>query len=503
MRRVKERATLWRWTRALGFDCLLLAGLSVSSIAAAQEIPPRTQTVPLHTPLGNYTGLDKWVQGQRYNFPYRGKTYSAVFIKKVPGKGQQPDLYLIDGIEEVVPRGPSAQGTPSSPSTPGAGSGENSSRGGSPAGTGLGAAVAGAVGTLAGYIAVPPSLVRELGDKQAALDDAIRAGQVQVDLYSRTLSSSVAGAEQAAQALRAAAAAATFSAPPMPVEQSSGGEFPDFTAAHGPLQQSLESSWVVLQNTRGASVAQAQVRNMGLHALGSAQQSLRTHDIESAAVSAKLAEAAAWTVRNGADLLIGLNPLASMARDATELITGKDLLTGESLSETDLWIRGVSLGAGLMTGGAASSVRQALSRVAPIIDSANGVRRLLDVTLDIKQHIRTNWGRADKFLKGMAPTGTDKEIRDLVFRAIREGDAYWDVAETNVAFFLRAGDKNWLQVAVNFETQKAVNVVVRGPTYGAVELVKVLKGPQKGLQRFFPLQIPVKQSPSGLSLGMP
>lgn len=487
---MRRTVSQFSWLDALHLALILLIGLTVSSVVAGQG------TVSI-IDYYKVEDLEKLVRGQTFTFKGPdGKYYSAVFDRKVPGSGSQLDLYLIDGVVEVSPPVPDAQGVPGTPRTEGD-TGTSQER--APWEGGVGAAVGGAVGAFAGHIAVPPSLRRELRERETALNDAIHAGQVQVDLYARSLSSSVAGAEQAAQTLRAAAAVTTFTLPTMPVERLVGGAFPDFSEAPWPLRRSLESSWVVLQNTFGASDAHRHVRNMGLHALGNAQQRLHAGDVESAAVAGKLAEAAAWTVLNGADLLIGLNPLAAMARDATELITGKDLLTGEALDATEMWLRAASLSAGLVTGGAANTVRQALSRVAPIIDSANGVRKLLDVTLEIGQHIRTRWSRVDEIL-GTMTNGTDDDVRQLAFRAIREGDAYWDAKEKNVAFFLKGGEQKWLQVILDFEKRKTVSVVPRGINFDLGQAIKTEEGLRK---RFLPLEIPTKQSPSGLTLNLP
>lgn len=438
--------------------------------------------------------LERLQPGQRVRFVgFDGKTYEAIFTgeRQLGGPGQ-PDRFGIISVEEV---GPSQAGSA------GAQQGNTStSRGGGASGatesgvsTGGGAAAAAAAATLAGYIAVPPSLRNELRERAGALQDAIRSRQAAIELYTATLSDTVAGARASVATLAAAARGTEFT---FPATVSQGiAAMPDFGGAPSQLRRSLEASFVSLTTLPVPTPAHAAVRATGIHAIAHAQQSIKLRELAQAEAAAKLAAAAASVLRTAGDLFIGLNPLTALARDATELITGRDLLTGATLSSGELWMRGLSLGVGLVTTGVGSSVGQALSRIAPVIDSASEGRKLLDYTMEIGQHIRARWWRAGKVMGGVSEA-SDKTIRDIAFEAITKGDAYWDIKERTTAFFIRH-EQSWLQVALDVKQGKAVTVVNRKIDYDFSNVIKTDEGLAR---RFIPLDevsLPSSTSPSG------
>lgn len=402
-----------------------------------------------------------------------GQLIEAIFVKPMPVVPGEPQRFEVTGVKYLGPAGPSSAGpaTGGDGGNPASGAPSNSAPNvGSSEGSGAGAAAMGAAVTIAGYIAVPPALRAELKERAGALQEAIRKGQVALELQSTAATQAVAGADSALAQLKARSRSVDFTLPAGP-QIGPVNQLPNLQGAPLDLRRSLESSFVALTGNPPPSPAHAQVRATGLHAVSFAQGRVLAGDVESARDAAKIAEAAASVLTNAGDLLLGLNPLTAMAKDATELLTGKELLTGRDLSEGEMWMRGLALGASLVTGGTASTVRQAISRIAPMVESVGGVRKLLDYTLEISRHARWRW------IERAGGTYSEAAVRDFAFDAIKNGRAFYDARRSTTAFFVKKGD-NLLQIAIDVKQGKAVTYIAdRKANFDFSELIATKEGP--------------------------
>lgn len=449
---------------------VLLLAVAVTSFtlsSSAQELP----LVPHDIGSDDIEKIATYKKGQVITFySPEGDLIKATFVGQISkGSATESARFQVENVITVAPPGGGGlqqPGTPAqgTPNGPGAGAGQGQSReGGATSGgsSAVGAFGGAALVGIGAYIAIPPSLREELKERSGALQAAITDGRITIQKYQTTLEKSVAGAEIGLRGLRDVSKGKAFEVP-APLALGTPLPMPEFPNASDGLRQSLVSSYVALSTTRAPSVAHAEIRATGLHAVAFAQSSLRNGILPEATAAAEIARAAAAVLTQTADLLIAFNPLTSMARDATELITGRDLFSGKELSEGDMWLRGVSLGVSLVTAGVGSTVRQSISAIAPMIDEANGLRKLLDRTLDVTPHMYERWWRAKKVL-GVADG--EHAIRDVAYEAITRGKAYWDLSEPNtVAFFVRT-DQNYLRFIINVREGKAVTVVTDKLSY--------------------------------------
>ncbi|WP_159459421.1 pre-toxin TG domain-containing protein [Caballeronia concitans] len=472
----------------------MLLGISACN---GQNLPPTNSLSPtaefVDLGAGRLDQLNQLTRGAIVQFKsFDGSTLQGVFVEKIPGEGDAPDRFMLEGVVQVDPQ----TGRPSSSVAPSGGADGRSSAD-STAGNGqtalttsngIGAAASAGISTLSGYLAVPPTLRRELEQRAGALQEAINQRTVALSLYNTTLASEVGGAQAALDVLRGTAARADFTQPSNVNIRYSG--IPDFGTAPWALRRSLESSYVSLTKLPVPSVAHAEVRATGIHAISLAQSEIKNGLLNEAWSSARIAEAAAFVLRNAGDLAISLNPMTAIARDATELITGRDLFSGERLTDGEMYMRGISLGVGLVTAGLGSTVGQAVRRIAPTIESAQDVRKLFDVTLEIGSHSRARWSRADKVLKRITG-GSDAEIRDLAYDALMKGKAFWDNKHGTLAFFLKEQEA-YLQVVLDVEKGKVVTFVERGLNY---DLEAAFRSDQGLARRFIPLdEVPLQTS---------
>lgn len=427
---------------------------AVAIFSTAPRVYAQFSNVPHDIGSDDIQKISAYQKGQVITFySPQGDLIQATFVGQISGgSATESARFQVEDWRVVAPTG--TDGSPQSgPSVSSSGSSDNTSATGALAGAAL-------VG-IGAYIAIPPSLQNELKEGANALQAAINDGRITIQKYQTTLQKSVAGAEVALHGLRELSQGREFEAP-APLGIGAPIPIPEFPNAPEGLRQSLVSSYVVLSTSRAFSVAHAEIRAMGLHAVASAQGSLRSGQLSEASAAAQVAHAAAVVMTQAADLLIAFNPVTSMARDAIELITGKDLLSGRSLSEGEMWMRGLSLGVSLVSAGVGSTVAQSIASIAPMIDEANGLRKMLERTLDITPHLRGRWWKARKAL-GVADT--DHAMRDVAFEAITRGKPYWDVKNPDtVAFFIRT-DKEYLRYIIDVRRGRAVNAIPEKLTY--------------------------------------
>ncbi|MCX2896665.1 pre-toxin TG domain-containing protein [Pseudomonas mandelii] len=464
----------------VGLTVLALMGDGFNRVHAAEN----AQIVDLAAM--SLADIEKLVAGQIVTFrAFDGKTYQAVYSgERRSGGENEPDRFMMQGIVEVDP----------DTSKPIEGNGTLESE--NKLSAGAGAALGAAFTTMAGYIAVPPSMRAELKAREMAFQEAIAKHQFQLKLYSQSIVDNLKQTSDAFAQLKSVANGTVFVSPSYTNTNITG--VPDFSSAPWDLKVSLESSYVALTSINPASYAHAQIKATGIIAINEAQKNLQEGRVDDARAAGQLAESAAYILMNSVDLIIGLNPMTAMARDATELITGRDLLTGKMLAEGELWMRGISLGVSLVSGGAASTISQALSRIAPTVNAATSVRNLLNHTMQISKHIKMRWWRVD----GMGEVVTDTTVRDWAFDAITKGKAYWDTKERTTAFFIQRGDE-WMQLALDVEKGVAVTVVPRKLTYDFDKVIKTDQGLAKRFVPFDEVSLPTKETTEVIKIYLP
>lgn len=118
---------------------------------------------------------------------------------------------------------------------------------------------------------------------------------------------------------------------------------PDFLAVLQELNETLSSH-------QPRSQEEYLVKDIGLAAVQMADHS-------ASADQSTEAEAYKAIATTAADVLVGIDPFTGIARDFTEFYSGKNMITGESLSSTERILSGVFFVAGLSTGGLVSSAK--------------------------------------------------------------------------------------------------------------------------------------------------
>lgn len=188
-----------------------------------------------------------------------------------------------------------------------------------------------------------------------------------------------------------------------PILGSDGVEL-EASIAHRGLRETLN----VRNKLQSSSITHVEARNISQKVLTSASQSFATLDNET---GTSLLEAGQMI----ADIALGITPGVSVAKDIYELVSGKNLVTGETLSQTDLVIAGV----GVLTLGLANPIKNGVkflkglelgAETATVISKTlNSARKLgFDKSSQIGEFINSSAGKTWAKIKTTGQASVNK-----------------------------------------------------------------------------------------------
>lgn len=269
------------------------------------------------------------------------------------------DVEFEENFEVRINEGVSKPGTNGSGGQSNAGNHSQSGTGGSPTGKGDnplgsaheagksgGASAAGAKGVQ--LLLVPPSMLKEiLGLKKEI--------EFQSKLYDKREKEFEEARKKEISEMVAVSIPALLQLANMQEISLNDVEFEDpenfqFKTADPELLTALQELNETLSSHHPRSQEEYLVKDIGLAAVQMADHSASVDQRAEAEAYKEIAITAA-------DVLVGIDPFTGIARDFTEFYSGKNMITGESLSSTERILSGVFFVAGLGTGGLANSAK--------------------------------------------------------------------------------------------------------------------------------------------------
>lgn len=177
------------------------------------------------------------------------------------------------------------------------------------------------------------------------------------------------------------------------------------------FKKSVEDTLKLFEKAPGSHTAtQKDFKNIAASALSAAAQSELLLEHEVADVNLEMA-------RTSLDVLYGLDPYTGVHRDLYELMTGKNIITGETLSDFERALSGVGVAGAFVSGGISSSFSNGLKATYRAVKNSDSVMRAMKIT----EHSRTILNTL-KDLRIPVQSGISKITSTLKKQAKRLGD---------------------------------------------------------------------------------
>jgi hypothetical protein len=339
-------------------------------------------------------------------------------------------------------------------------------------------------------IFVSPALEREIGQKEAALRDATSKRTAALEHYQLVVDKGVRAASTELQNLLPKLQRNPALNIPS-IAMTSAVRFPTNDRQTRVRQENV---YYRLLNSTMTSPIHVTSRSMGFACLNEANKSLSEGERSLGDSFLKFSEKYASFLRNGADLLVGIDPVSGLIRDSYEFVSGRNMFTQARLSPTERALRIVMVGvnavtlgiAGTVEGGFRVAIKAAASiEITGVSKGAKGARELFAVVdgLPFTEHGMERF--TERRILDINSTRETALTPEWIKRTISEGSPWWDRKYSTIAFHSTHENGNWIRVAVDANDERALihTVFTREEQFNLHETFR-------GAPRFLPYEQP-------------